>query len=290
MRRYHEIHGDAGSGIVAQIVAEQERIGRSLSRVRSRLAIASGKGGVGKSTVTLLLANALRGEGLEVAVLDADLNGPCQARLAGCRGRPLVPTGDGLELPRTEAGVGLVSLGMVVPEDEAVDFPSVAEGDSHVWRATREFAVLGQLLGAVQWGALDVLLCDLPPGAERTFQYAEFLGPDTALLLVTVPSDVSRGVVARAAASLARLPNRLLGYAENMSGYWCDGCRELRPLFPEGAEVSLPLPCLGSLPFDPELARLADVGEIARADASRPVVVEARALGRRVGRLLGVLP
>lgn len=290
MRRYHDIQGDGGSQVVAQIAAERERIGRSLARVRSRLAIASGKGGVGKSTVALLLAGALRREGLEVAVLDADLNGPCQARLAGLRGHPLVPAGDGLELPRTDAGIGLVSLGMVVAEDQAVDFPSVAEGDSHVWRATREFAALGQLLGAVQWGALDVLLFDLPPGAERTFQCAEFLGPETAFLLVTLPSDVSRGVVARAAASLARLPNRLLGYVENMSGYWCDGCEQRRPLFPERAEVSLPLPCLGSLPFDPLLARLADAGEIARADPSRPVLVEARALGRRVGRLLEVLP
>jgi len=290
VRGYHDIRGDGGSEIVAQISAERERIGRALRGIRSRLAIASGKGGVGKSTLTLLLAEALRAEGLAVAIFDADWNGPCQARLSGLGARPLLPTEEGIELPRTRSGIGVLSMGTLVPEPAPVEFPSIAEGDSHVWRATREFTALGQLLGAVRWGELDLLLLDLPPGAERTFQFAEFLGPGTAFLLVTVPSDVSRGVVARAAASLAGLPNPVLGYVENMSGYWCEGCRERKPLFPESSAVELAVPCLGRLPFDPDLARRADAGEMALGDPSRPIFAEARALGRRVAELLELLP
>ncbi len=290
MKGYYDIRGDGGSRVVEQVAEQRARIARRLSGVRHRLAIASGKGGVGKSTLTTLLALALNRQGTRVAILDADFNGPCQARLGGLPETPLVPGADGIPLPRSRAGIGLVSMGMFFPEPDAVDFPTVAEGESYVWRATREFAALGELMGSIEWGALDVLLFDLPPGAERTLQYAEYLGPETAFLLVTVPSDLSRGVVARSAASLAKTPNPILGYVENMKGYWCETCGEVRPLFPEQATVELPLPCLGSLPFDPELARLADLGEIAAGDPSRPVFTEAEALARRVAESLEAAP
>src|SRR5205823_9401664 len=162
-----------------------------LSGVRHVVAIGSGKGGVGKSTLTMQLACALRAADASVAVLDADLNGPSQARIAGLAATMLVPGRDGLELPRTPSGIGVVSMGLVVPESRALDFDSVADGDTYVWRATREFALLGDLLAGVAWGPLDFLLVDLPPGAERTVQYAEFLGSAAPLVLVTIPSDVS---------------------------------------------------------------------------------------------------
>jgi len=102
---------------------------------------------------------------------------------------------------------------------------------------------------------------DLPPGAERTVQYADFLGARTSFLLVTIPSEVSRGVVARSAAALSKAPNRLLGYVENMSGYYCRDCNAIKPLFaPSDASLSLEIPCLGTVPFDPELARHCDIG------------------------------
>ena len=102
---------------------------------------------------------------------------------------------------------------------------------------------------------------DLPPGAERTVQYADFLGPRTSFLLVTIPSEVARGVVARSVAALSKGPNRLLGYVENMSGYYCRDCNAIKPLFdsPESRR-RLEIPCLGTVPFDPELARHCDPG------------------------------
>lgn len=256
MKSYYDIVGDGGSKIVEQVVEQRERIARSLSAVRHRVAVGSGKGGVGKSTLTSEIARALRRRGLGVAILDADLNGPSQARLAGVAAAPLVPGPDGgLCMSRSADGIGVVSVGSLVPESQAVEFDSVVGGDSHIWRATREFAFLGQLLGAVRWGELDFLLIDLPPGAERTYQYAEFLGPDTAFVLVSTPSELARGIVSRSVAALRGTPNRLLGYVENMCGYYCAGCDEVRPLFPESEAPDFGVACFGRVPFDPELAR-----------------------------------
>jgi ATP-binding protein involved in chromosome partitioning len=267
VKGYFDIVGDGGSRVVEQVRAKQARIAASLAGVRCLLAVGSGKGGVGKSTLTLQIAHALRVEGATVAVLDADLNGPSQARMAGLGAAPLVPGTNGLVVPRTAQGIGVVSMGMIVPESAALDFESVARGDTFVWRAAREFSLLGDLLAGVAWGKLDFLLVDLPPGAERTLQYAEFLGPEASIVLVTIPSDLSRGVVSRSIAALGKAANRLVGYVENMKGYYCKGCGSLRPLFAETGVVNLGIPCLGAVPFDPELALACDLGEAPNPDS-----------------------
>ena len=263
MKSYYDIIGDGGSNILEQVGAMHAAIDEKLAGVKHRLAIGSGKGGVGKSTLTRQLATALRQRGNACAILDADLNGPSQARLSGLQDVPLLPGAEGVALPKDSNGVGVVSLGSLVPETEAVEFASVAEGDSHTWRATREFTAVAELLAAIDWGHLDYLLIDLPPGAERTFQFAEFLGSSTTFLLVSVPSDLARGVVARSLAALRRTPNRVLGFVENMDGYWCNACNDVRPLFPASERIDLGIPKLGSVPFDPELAAACDQGELA---------------------------
>ncbi|MGD9765316.1 MAG: P-loop NTPase [Candidatus Binatia bacterium] len=266
MKGYFDIHGDGGSRIGEQVEAKQARITGALAGVRRRLAIGSGKGGVGKSTLTMQLAAALRTDGASVAILDADLNGPSQARMGGLADALLIPGSDGLLMPRTAAGIGVVSMGYALPELRPLEFDSVARGDSYVWRATREFALLGDLLACVAWGELDVLLIDLPPGVERTAQYAEFLGAETAIVLVSIPSEVARGVVARSVAALRGAPNRVLGYLENMSGYVCGGCRSVQPLFAQSDGFALGIPRLGAVPFDPALAAACDRGELFGAD------------------------
>ena len=267
MKSYHDIAGDGGSDVLGQVEARHRSVRDALSRVGRVLAVGSGKGGVGKSTVTMALARAFREDGHRVAILDADLNGPCQAHLAGLEGAPLVPLeGSGrLAVPRRPDGIGVVSLGSVLPGGSPLTFETVSHGEEQTWRGTRELALLLQLLGSVEWGELDLLLVDLPPGAERTVQYADLLAPVVqpaerlGFVMVTVPSDVSRGVVARSLAALAGRPVRLLGYVENMAGYFCRGCGEVQPLFPEPT-VPLDAACLGRLPFDPSLAELCDHG------------------------------
>ena len=260
MKGYHDIVGDGGSRILEQVAEKQTLIADGLAGVRNLVAVGSGKGGVGKSTLTLHLAGALRARGLRTAILDADFNGPSQARMAGVQGALFVPGTHKVSLPRTRDGVAVFSMGSVIPESESLEFASAAQGESHTWRATREFALLGEILGAVEWGALDLLLFDLPPGAERTVQYADFLGPQTAFVLVTIPSEVSRGVVARSVAALSKGPNRVLGYVENMSGYYCRDCDAIKPLFDATQQSPLEIPCLGTVPFDPEIARRCDQG------------------------------
>jgi len=269
MKRYHDIVGDGGSGILEQVAEQRARIADGLAGVRHLVAVGSGKGGVGKSTLTLHLAGALRARGLRIAILDADFNGPSQARMAGVQGALFVPGSHKVSLPRTTNGIAVFSMGSVIPESEALEFESAAQGESHTWRATREFALLGEILGSFEWGALDLLMFDLPPGAERTVQYADFLGPQTSFLLVTIPSEVARGVVARSVAALSKAPNRLLGYVENMSGYYCRDCDAIKPLFASpkpfdpahpSASPGMGIPCLGTVPFDPELAQHCDRG------------------------------
>ena len=260
MKRYHDIVGDGGSRILEQVAEQRARITDGLAGVRHLVAVASGKGGVGKSTLTLHLANALRARGLRIAILDADFNGPSQARMAGVQGAPFVPGTHKASLPRSTNGIAIFSMGSVIPESEALEFDSAAPGESHTWRATREFALLGEVLGSFEWGALDLLMFDLPPGAERTVQFADFLGPRASFLLVTIPSEVARGVVARSVAALAKGSNRVLGYVENMSGYYCRDCNAIKPLFVSHGPAGLDIPCLGTVPFDPELARHCDEG------------------------------
>jgi ATP-binding protein involved in chromosome partitioning len=310
MKRYQDIVGDGGSRILEQVAEQRTRITDGLAGVRHLVAVGSGKGGVGKSTLTLHLAGALRARGLRIAILDADFNGPSQARMAGVQGALFVPGSHKVSLPRTTNGIGVFSMGSVIPESEALEFESAAHGESHTWRATREFALLGEILGSFEWGELDLLMFDLPPGAERTVQYADFLGPfdgahgrpRTSFLLVTIPSEVARGVVARSVAALSKGPNRLLGYVENMSGYYCRDCNAIKPLFgsPEpfdgalgrpfdaaqGRSSDLGIACLGTVPFDPELGRYCDLGIPLNEPNETPV---GRALDQIAQRLLDSL-
>jgi ATP-binding protein involved in chromosome partitioning len=297
MKTYHDIVGDGGSRVLEQVEEQRNRVVEGLAGVRHLVAIGSGKGGVGKSTLTLQLANVLCARGLRIGILDADFNGPSQARMAGIRSAVFVtlpsPEGFGVAgatqkvaLPRTATGIGVFSMGSLIPESAALDFESTAHGESHTWRATREFALLGEILAFVEWGSLDLLLFDLPPGAERTVQYADYLGSRTSFLLVTIPSEVSRGVVARSVAALAKGSHRVLGYVENMSGYYCRDCKSIKPLFASGSSSTLEIPCLGTVPFDPELARHCDLGTPLIGLADTPV---GQALDQIADRLLETL-
>ncbi len=264
MKSYSEIEGDGGSDVVRQIVDLHGKIKERFSKVKKLLLVGSAKGGVGKSTVVTQLANTFNSMNLRVGILDADINGPSQVRLTGLKDAILIPEKDGLLPPRTPSGIALLSFASLFDESVAVDFKSVAKGDSHTWRATREFSALGELLASTIWNERDVFIVDLPPGAERTLQFVEFLSGVTGLkaeiVIVSTPSDVSRGIVKRGLAALPAAAH-VHGLIENMSGYFCKECNELKPLFPRSNKVVLEIPILGSVPFEPELAKLCDEGK-----------------------------
>ena len=182
--------------------------------------------------------------------------------MAGVQGALFVPGSHKVALPRTRNGIGVFSMGSLIPESEALEFESAAQGESHTWRATREFALLGEILGSFEWGALDLLMFDLPPGAERTVQYADFLGPAD---LVPARDDPFRGGAGRGRAFGGRAVER----TQSRPRLRREHERLLLPRLqrhqaalraPAGGLSGPGDPCLGTVPFDPELARHCDRG------------------------------
>lgn len=213
-----------------------------LAGVDRIIAIASGKGGVGKSTVSSNLAVALARKGRRVGLLDADIYGPSQPRMFGVSQRPASPDGKKI-VPLQAHGVTLMSIGLMLKEGEAV-----------VWRGPMIMGALQQLLGQVEWGKLDVLLVDLPPGTgdvQLTLCQRTKL---TGAIVVSTPQDVALIDARRALDMFDKLKTPILGLVENMSVYCCPNCGHQAHLFGHGGvaaeAVTLGLPFLGELPID----------------------------------------
>ena len=216
------------------------------------LAIASGKGGVGKSTVSSNLAVALAKQGRRVGLLDADIYGPSQPRMMGVNKRPASPDGK-IIIPLNAHGVTMMSIGLMVDPDKAV-----------VWRGPMLMGALQQMLNQVQWGELDVLIVDLPPGTgdvQLTLcQKTELTGA----IVVSTPQDVALIDARKALDMFATLHTPVLGMIENMSQYTCPKCGHEAHIFGHGgveAEAKkLGIPFLGALPLDLSVRIAGDSG------------------------------
>jgi ATP-binding protein involved in chromosome partitioning len=281
VKRYRDIAGDGGSNIVGQVEAQQARLGARLREVRAIVAVVSGKGGVGKSSVTANLAGAFTLAGVRVGVLDADLNGPSMATMLGVRGRTLAVSAGGVEPPAGALGIGVMSMDLLLAGDATPltwDAPSQAE--AHTWRGTMEANALREFLADTAWGALDLLLIDLPPGTDRLATITGIVPALAGTVIVTIPSEVSRLIVRKSITVAQAVPAPVLGLIENMAG-----------MFPgPGAETLASesgVPFLGRVPFDPALAAAADRGEPYVAVA--PDAPAARALRSIADRLRDAL-
>ncbi len=281
MKRYKDISGDAGSDIAGQVAAQQARLHRRLEAVRRVVAVVSGKGGVGKSSVTANLAAAFAISGWSVGVLDADLNGPAIAKMLGIRGRPLVIGAHGVEPPASVLGIRAMSMDLLLPDDATpLSWTATTQAESHTWRGTMEANALREFLSDTAWGALDVLLLDLPPGTDRLVTIASLVPVLDGIVVVTIPSEVSHLIVKKSISVARKTGARVLGLVENMAGYSCPDCGAVSPLFagPGGASLAeeFRIPFLGAVPFDPRLAEAADRG--AAFVAAEPDSPAARAL------------
>jgi ATP-binding protein involved in chromosome partitioning len=281
VKRYKDIAGDGGSNVVGQVTAQQERLRARLASVRSVVAVVSGKGGVGKSTVTAGLANGFAADGRRCGVLDADINGPSMAKMLGVRGRRLVVAGNAVEAPHSALGVTVMSMDLLLPTDEtpvAWDAPTQAE--AHTWRGTMEAQAIREFLADTDWGALDVLLIDLPPGTDRLATVAALVPSLLGTVVVTVGSEVSQLVVRRSITAAREAGVPLLGLVENMAD-----------LFP-GPDVSAlaasaGIPFLGRVPFDRALALAMDRGDpLAATDPSNPAAAALSAIARALAARL----
>jgi ATP-binding protein involved in chromosome partitioning len=247
-----------------------------LENVRYKVAVASGKGGVGKSTVSTNLALALRALGYSVGLLDADIYGPSQQMMLGIEGRPQIDESDEKIMPMENHGVKTMSLGLITDPDTPV-----------IWRGPMVMKALDQFLTDVKWGTLDFMIIDLPPGTGDAQLTITQKVPLTGAVVVTTPQDVALIDARKGLAMFRKVNVPVLGIIENMSYFICRHCGEREEIFGHGggkrtAEM-LGVPFLGEVPIDPRVVVGGDSGEpIVVLEPDSPASEAFRELARRV--------
>jgi len=250
-------HGGAAASQAADEVQGQAE---ALNRVDHVVAVMSGKGGVGKSSVAAMLAVNLRRAGKRVGLLDADITGPSIPRMFGLVKQPAMSP-LGIVPPETASGIKVMSINLLLSrEDEAV-----------IWRGPLVASAIKQFWGDVYWGDLEALIIDLPPGTSDAPLTVMQSIPLSGIVLVTSPQELAGMVVRKAAKMAAGLNVPILGLVENMSHVVCPTCGARIEVFgPSNAEHTLQLagiPFLGRIPIDPHLAACCDAGEIERYES-----------------------
>ena len=247
-----------------------------LEGVKYRIAVASGKGGVGKSTVSTNLALALRALGFSVGLLDADIYGPSQQMMLGIEGRPQIDETDEKIVPMERHGIKTMSLGLITDPDTPV-----------IWRGPMVMKAIDQFLTDVKWGELDFMIIDLPPGtgdAQLTLTQKAGL---TGAVVVTTPQDVALIDARKGLAMFRKVNVPVLGIVENMSYFVCRHCGEREEIFGHGGGQKtagmLGVPFLGEVPIDPKVVVGGDTGEpIVASDPDAPASLAFRELARQV--------
>jgi ATP-binding protein involved in chromosome partitioning len=217
------------------------------------LAIASGKGGVGKSTVTTNLAVALKEQGANVGVLDADIYGPSQPAMLGEAGGNLQVNEREELIPCKRHGIQFVSMGLLLGEDSPV-----------IWRAPMAVKVIRQFLSGVCWGPLDYLLIDLPPGTGDVQLTLAQQASLSAAIIVSTPQQIALNIARKGLKMFEQVNVPILGIIENMSGFECEHCNQETRLFPGGGAKVMAensgVPFLGKIPLDPQILICSDSG------------------------------
>jgi ATP-binding protein involved in chromosome partitioning len=242
------------SGDCPQEPAE-DKLSRRLSRIRHKIVVLSGKGGVGKSTMAVNLAVALSQRGKRVGLMDVDVHGPSVPRLLSLQAEKPLMNADQMEPVQWSPNLWVISLGFLIPtRDEAV-----------IWRGPVKMGLIRQFVEDVSWGDLDYLIVDCPPGTgDEPLSVLQTIGPDAWGLIVTTPQAVAVDDVRRSITFCRQVGNPVLGVVENMSGFVCPGCKEEFHIFNKGGGEELAremdVPFLGRIPIDPEIVRSGDEG------------------------------
>lgn len=234
---------------------EEARLTQRLGKIHHKIMVMSGKGGVGKSTVAVNLATVLARDGQYVGMLDADIHGPNVPKMWGVDWRPLQGGDDGIRPVEVLPNVKLISMAFLLPNPDS----------PVVWRGPLKHTAIKQFLGDVEWGDLDFLIIDLPPGTgDEPLSVAHLIERVDGSIIVTTPQDVAL-LDSRKTVNFSRmLKVPVIGIVENMSGLKCPECGHLIPLFKIGggekAAKDLKVPFLGRVPIDPEVVQKSDSG------------------------------
>ncbi len=240
---------------------EKEEISQKMSRIRHKLLVFSGKGGVGKSTVAANLALSLADKGYKVGLLDVDVHGPSIPQLLGVSASPedlAHPSGNGVQLKPISAteNLSVMSVGFLL---ESRDTPVI-------WRGPMKYQVIKQFLKDVDWGNLDYLVVDSPPGTgDEPLSVAQLLDGSKGAVIVTTPQELAISDVRKCVTFCHQLNLPVIGVIENMSGFICPSCGEKTEIFKSGGgekmAAEMDIGFLGKVPLDPRLVHAGDSGE-----------------------------
>jgi len=248
---------DACSGTCESLerVLEQRALSEQLSKIRHKILILSGKGGVGKSTVAANLAISLSLAGKKVGLLDVDIHGPSIPKLLGLENETL--RSDGERILPVELGDNLKVM--------SVGFMLGRQSDAVIWRGPMKYSLIKQFISQVDWGSLDYLIVDSPPGTgDEPLTVAQLIEDADGAVLVTTPQDLSTADVRRSVGFCRKLNLPVLGVMENMSGFVCPHCGERTDIFGAGGGEDMAeemgVPFLGRIPIDPKIVESGDSG------------------------------
>lgn len=238
-----------------EMLEQQTTLRTRMSKIKHKIAIISGKGGVGKSTVAVNIAAVFAKAGNRVGILDADVHGPSVPRLLGLAGKQVKVGPPGAFPVLGPLGMKVVSMDFFLP----------GEKTPTIWRGPLKMRAIRQLLTDVVWGELDFLFIDLPPGTgDEALSIAQLLPEIDGVIIVTMPSELSRVVVRKSITFAQRMGMRVLGIVENMSAFVCPTCGDRFEIFQSGGGKKLAeetgVPFLGEIPIDPKISATSDKG------------------------------
>ena len=247
----------------AQCGVEIETLLGSLNKVRNVVVVMSGKGGVGKSSVTALLASELRRAGKKVGVLDADITGPSQPKAFGINNESGLKANDyGIVPPQSKSGIKIISINLFLPNED----------DPVIWRGPMLAGAVKQFWGEIDWRDLDYMVVDLPPGTGDVPLTVMQTLPVSGIVIVSSPQDLAFMVVKKTIKMAQKMDTPILGLVENMSYAICPHCDEKLQLFgePQGKQVAAEtgIEFLGELPWDAKLNTLVDQGLVEDYDSA----------------------
>jgi ATP-binding protein involved in chromosome partitioning len=238
------------------IEEQQQRADERMKKIKNKLLVLSGKGGVGKTTVAVNLAWALSKKNMKVGILDVDIHGPNVPKMLGLEGTQLASAGEVIEPASAGNNLKVVSMAFLLGSP---DVPVI-------WRGPLKMTAIRQFLSDVNWGELDYLIIDAPPGTgDEPLSVCQLIKDITGAIIVTTPQEVSLIDVKKSISFIKKLAVPLIGIVENMSGFICPGCGKATDIFKTGGgkriAEELNIPFLGSIPLEPKIVETSDMGK-----------------------------